>query len=144
LPLAVFSCLWKGIPLIYSGQEQPNHKRLLFFDKDLIEWKGKPTLHEFYKKLLNFRKTHPVFQNHHHKVITWRIGTSQHNNVFSFVRTDLTHSVVVLLNFSEHRVRFRVEDTRIKGEYKDLFTDRPVSLKDIHGLDPWGYMVLYS
>jgi alpha-amylase len=144
LPLAVFSCLWKGIPLLYSGQEQPNHKRLLFFDKDLIEWKGKPALHEFYKRLLSFRKTHPVFQNHPHKVITWRIGTSQHNNVFSFVRTDLTHSVIVLLNFSEHRVRFRIEDTRLKGEYKDLYTDRPVSLKDIHGLDPWGYMVLYS
>jgi Glycosidases len=32
--LAVFSCTWNGIPMIYSGQELPNYKRLQFFDKD--------------------------------------------------------------------------------------------------------------
>jgi glycosidase len=60
LPLAVFGCLWNGIPLIYSGQELPNNKRLLFFDKDLIEWNDKPSLHLFYSKLLHFRKEHPA------------------------------------------------------------------------------------
>ncbi len=144
LPLAVFSCTWKGIPLIYSGQEQPNHKRLLFFDKDLIAWKGKPALHEFYKILLNFRKTHPVFQDHHHKVLTWRIGTSDHHSIFSFARTNLSHTYIVLLNLSEKRVRFNIEDTRLKGEYTDLFSGKKISLKDVHALDAWGYLVLYS
>ena len=36
--LAVFSCTWNGIPLIYSGQELPNLKRLKFFEKDAIDW----------------------------------------------------------------------------------------------------------
>jgi glycosidase len=144
LPLAVFNCTWKGIPLIYSGQEQPNHKRLLFFDKDLIDWKGKPALHEFYKTLLQFRKTHPVFQDHHHKVLTWRIGTSDHHAIFSFARTNLSHTYIVLLNFSDKRVRFNIEDTRLKGEYIDLFSGKKISLKDVHALDAWGYMVLYN
>ena len=39
-PLAVFSCTWNGIPLIYSGQELPNLKRLKFFEKDAIDWTG--------------------------------------------------------------------------------------------------------
>ncbi|HRF24316.1 MAG TPA: alpha-amylase family glycosyl hydrolase, partial [Chitinophagaceae bacterium] len=34
--LAAFSCTWNGIPLIYSGQELPNKKRLKFFDKDFV------------------------------------------------------------------------------------------------------------
>jgi glycosidase len=34
--LSVFSFTWNGIPLIYSGQELPNTKRLKFFDKDEI------------------------------------------------------------------------------------------------------------
>ena len=32
--LAVFSFTWDGIPLIYTGQELPNNKRLQFFEKD--------------------------------------------------------------------------------------------------------------
>ena len=30
-PFAVFCATWNGIPLIYSGQELPNLKRLQFF-----------------------------------------------------------------------------------------------------------------
>ena len=43
--LAVHSCTWQGIPLVYSGQELPNKKRLKFFDKDVIEWKKNCELH---------------------------------------------------------------------------------------------------
>jgi hypothetical protein len=39
-PLAVFSATWNGVPLLYSGQELPNMKRLEFFEKDVINWNG--------------------------------------------------------------------------------------------------------
>ncbi|MEJ7671206.1 MAG: alpha-amylase family glycosyl hydrolase [Chitinophagaceae bacterium] len=57
---AVFSCTWNGIPMIYSGQELPNNKRLQFFDKDQIEWRQECELHDFYKTLLHLRKTIPL------------------------------------------------------------------------------------
>ena len=38
--MAVFTCTWPGIPLIYSGQEKPNLRRLAFFEKDFIDWEG--------------------------------------------------------------------------------------------------------
>ena len=142
LPLAVFSSMWKGIPLIYSGQELPNQKRLLFFDKDEIVWKGKPALHDFYKKLLNLRKTHPVFQTAYHQVLTWRISTTDNHSVFAFARTNLSHHLVVLLNFSDQRVRIQLDDQRLKGSYTDLFSGKTVTLKDLHTIDPWGYIVL--
>lgn len=45
--LAVLSFTWNGIPLIYSGQELPNKKRLKFFEKDTIEWNRKFELRIF-------------------------------------------------------------------------------------------------
>ena len=51
--MAVFTCTWPGTPLLYSGQELPNHKRLKFFEKDFIEWQPKILLHDFYKKLFH-------------------------------------------------------------------------------------------
>ena len=45
-------CLWNNsVPLIYSGQELPNKKRLNFFTKDQIDWTFPTEFHNFYKKL---------------------------------------------------------------------------------------------
>jgi len=38
-PLTILTFTLPGIPLIYSGQEAGNYRRLKFFDKDEIEWK---------------------------------------------------------------------------------------------------------
>jgi len=57
--LAVFSCTWPGLPLLYSGQELPNRKRLQFFEKDGIDWSGGSRLHHFYRTLLDLRRRHP-------------------------------------------------------------------------------------
>ena len=46
---------WTGVPLIYSGQELPNLKRLKFFDKDCIEWNEPLKLENFYKTLLSLK-----------------------------------------------------------------------------------------
>ncbi|HQR91941.1 MAG TPA: alpha-amylase family glycosyl hydrolase, partial [Sediminibacterium sp.] len=48
----VFSATWQGLPLIYSGQEIPNKRRLKFFDKDAIDWNQPFTLEPFFKNLL--------------------------------------------------------------------------------------------
>ena len=53
---AVFSATWGGLPLVYSGQEIPNHKRLSFFEKDELAWPTlPPALHHFYKTLFSLR-----------------------------------------------------------------------------------------
>lgn len=62
--LAELSCRLPGIPLIYSGQELPNLKRLRFFEKDEIEWTDHPALHAFYKKLLGQAEKHSPESNH--------------------------------------------------------------------------------
>jgi glycosidase len=55
--LAVFSALYKNsVPLIYSGQEVGNKKRLSFFEKDPVNWSDGEDLGQFYSTLLSLRK----------------------------------------------------------------------------------------
>jgi glycosidase len=52
--LAVFTCTWPGIPLIYSGQEIPNKKRLAFFEKMKLTGTIKYNSTVFIKTFLTF------------------------------------------------------------------------------------------
>ncbi|MEG2333632.1 alpha-amylase family glycosyl hydrolase, partial [Chryseobacterium sp.] len=61
-PMAVFSATWNGIPLLYSGQELPNLKRLEFFEKDVISWNNEYKMAEFYKILLNLKSSNPALR----------------------------------------------------------------------------------
>jgi Alpha amylase, catalytic domain. len=84
--LAVFSCTWNGIPLIYSGQELPNLKRLKFFEKDAINWTGENGtvsigLHDFYKKLLNLHSNNPALHAGDQGAKTEKVKTSDDQHI---------------------------------------------------------------
>ncbi len=142
LPLAVFSCTWDGIPLVYSGQELPNKKRLQFFDKDEIEWTAAPALHQFYQTLLQLRKQNPALQSGHEQGITWRIATDHPDQVFCFVRKNKEDEVLVMLNFSDQAVHFQLHDMRVRGMFKDIFTAEQIQSTDQLLLEPWSYKVM--
>jgi hypothetical protein len=59
---AVLAATLPGMPLIYGGQEGVLDKRLAFFEKDAIEWKGH-SLADFYRTLLALKKRHPALWN---------------------------------------------------------------------------------
>lgn len=60
--LAVFSALYPGgVPLVYSGQEIPNHLRLPFFEKSQLNWNQSLLMETFYTELFHFRHTHAQF-----------------------------------------------------------------------------------
>lgn len=146
-PLAVFSCTWHGIPLIYSGQELPNHKRLQFFEKDPIEWKEQPALHEFYKKLLGLRATHPALISDENNFAVPLVKTSQSHHVFSYVRSAGDRSVFVLLNLSDHDFQeLYIEDDSVSGSFSELFTGEGFNLTENKKivLPAWSYKVLVS
>lgn len=144
LPFAVFSCMWNGIPLIYSGQELPNQKRLAFFDKDEIKWKATPKLHQFYQTLLRFRKQHPALKAASRSVITWRIATTQLDELFSFVRKAGTREVITIINLSNQKLKFHINDNRLAGSFIDLFTSKEHSITDQFSIAPWGYLILHK
>lgn len=142
IPLAVFSCTWNGIPLIYSGQELPNKKRLQFFDKDEIEWNDQPALHLLYKKLLTLRNNHLALLCGHKDVITWRIATDHPEQLFCFVRKNKDREIIVALNFSNRKIVFHLNDQRVRGEFTNTFTGKIKQVTDGFAIDPWGYKIL--
>ena len=117
--LAVHSCTWPGIPLIYSGQELPNKKRLKFFDKDVIEWRKCCDLHEFYQTLLNLHHNHPALGVNGE---LFRLHTSADDKVLAYLRKNGGHEVVVLLNLSPHLARFDVLESWVSGTFREAFT----------------------
>lgn len=109
-PLAVFSSTWNGIPLIYSGQELPNQKRLEFFDKDQIDWNGEPKLHSFYRKLLQLHKEHPALKAATAEASTRLLHTEHPDKILCFIRTYQDREVFVMLNFSGWPLQVRMYD----------------------------------
>lgn len=143
---AVLCCTWNAIPLIYSGQELPNKKRLKFFDKDHIEWTGEFALHEFFKKLLNLRKNNPALKAGDEQVTTYRLHTDANQFVFAFLRRNRQtgNEVLVVLNLSGmSRPLVHITDGDITGSYTNVFSN---AVKDFteekhFALQGWEYQV---
>jgi len=146
LPLAVFSATWNGMPLIYTGQEIPNKRRLKFFDKDPLVWPEKCGLEEFYAKLLKFRQANPVMRAGDTTVTTYRIYTSHPRQVFSFLRQSENTRVWVLLNFSGTAIEIRPESALLEGNMKELFSGEEKSVGENTAIKvpAYGYMVWYN
>ncbi|MEO7044547.1 MAG: alpha-amylase family glycosyl hydrolase, partial [Ferruginibacter sp.] len=142
--LAVFSFTWDGIPLIYSGQELPNKKRLQFFEKDVIAWNGEYQLADFYNKLLDVREKNPALRAGDSRVKTFLLHTDHPKNILAFLRKNGNKEVLVLLNFSKDDVKFTTQENLLKDNYKKVFDDESVvSLngKTSFELKAWGYEV---
>lgn len=115
---AVFTCVWQGMPLIYSGQELPNFKRLKFFDKDLIEWNANIALHNFYKTLLGLRKNKAIADGE-----TFILPTNN-DGLMAFIRKKENDVVLVLLNLSaEEKIRIEVEHEWLNGSFQNIFSE---------------------
>lgn len=143
---AVFCCTWNAIPLIYSGQELPNKKRLKFFDKDFIDWTGDCLLHDFYKKLLTLRKNNPALKAGCPDVITARLHTDANHFVFAFLRshTITGNEVLVLLNLSDQdKLLVHINGEALSGTYTNLFSNakQDFGADQQFALRPWEYQV---
>jgi glycosidase len=57
--MTVLAATLPGMPLVYGGQEAWFEKRLQFFEKDPIDWKGY-RLADFYGRLLALKRSHPA------------------------------------------------------------------------------------
>ena len=116
---AVFTCTWQGLPLIYSGQESPNTKRLEFFHKDLIEWKEPLQLADFYQTLLQLRKTNAAISEGE----TFILPSEYDGQLMGFLRRKEDKVVLVLLNLSnQDRLKITVENCWLTGSFTNIFS----------------------
>lgn len=148
-PLAIFSATWNGIPLLYSGQELPNIKRLKFFEKEAIGWTGKYELHDFYKIILNLRSYNPALRAGDSHVITYRLKTTgnlpagANQNILAYLRKNGNKEVLVVLNLSNELVRFSITGAMVTGNFKNVFSgdDNDFTKQKDFEMQAWEYLV---
>lgn len=119
--MAVFSATWNGVPLLYSGQELPNLKRLEFFEKDVINWSGEYQMADFYKTLLDLKSSNPALRGGDASVTTYLLNTTANDKILAYLRKKGNDEVLVVLNLSKENVKFNILDKNVKGNFKNVF-----------------------
>lgn len=138
---SVFSMTYnQTIPLVYSGQEIPNKKRLKFFVKDPIEWNGLE-MESFYKILFNIRKMNPAFAS---DASYKRLKTSQDENVLCYLREKNKRKSIVMLNLTSKPQTVFAKDDSFNGFMMDIFSEgkwQTLKPGQKFELNPWGFLV---
>lgn len=101
--MAAFCYAVPGMPLIYTGQEYANEKRLRFFDKDTVIANPEAAQIKMYTNLNAFRAANPALRSNEVGAKMERIATEA-ANVFACLRQTDENTVVGLFNFSADSV----------------------------------------
>ncbi len=143
--LAVFSVTWNGVPLLYSGQELGNTKRIDFFEKDTIQAGGNAgELTAFYKTLLELKSSNLALRAGDPSVQTFRIKTSEAKNVIAYLRKQGSNEVLVVLNMSAQKdLHFDITDEKITGLFKNIFSGatKDFTKEKSFEMQGWEYLV---
>lgn len=136
--LAVLSFTAGDMPLMYNGQEAGLDKRLLFFEKDLIDWKDYPKA-EFYNQLISLKHNQAALWNGNYGERFVRIQTSSDREIFAFDRGN----VRVILNLSPYDKVFSLENT-VFDNYNIYMENGFISnfAENEIALAKWGYVIL--
>ncbi len=139
----VLSVVSDGMPLIYSGQEAGNDKRLEFFERDPIIWREHP-LGELYRELFTLKRTNTALWNAHWGAKMVAVPNTASDRVFSFVRRNEQEKIFAVFNFSPAASTVRFEETLCHGEYVEFLRDELVTVDagTAMMLEAWGYRIL--
>ena len=129
----------RSIPLIYSGQEEPNKKRVKFFEKDPIQF-SKYELAGFYKTLLNERTRNPALAA---DASFRKVNVGNEDALYSFIREKDGNKVAVIINLSPREQTIKIDDDALYGNPLNLFMGTKEELKKGHSfnIEPWGYII---
>jgi len=136
------SVLSEGTPMVYSGQEAGNPRRLEFFEKDTIEWRDH-RVGALYRKLLALKKSNTALWNGRWGAAMEQVSNSQPASVLSFVRENGNDKVFAAFNFSDRPVTVSFSGTRHHGSYRDAMTGEPSMMDENVELkmSPWTHRV---
>jgi glycosidase len=115
---AALTFVLDGIPLIYNGQEAGLDKRLLFFERDPIEWRAHP-LADFYRTLTALKRAHPALAT---GAASFRVPTTKNENVYALVRESDGKRVAAFFNLTAKDVEFDAAHEKLAGNWREVFT----------------------
>ncbi len=138
-PFAVFTqTMARGVPLIYSGQEEPVLRAIEFFEKDPMTF-SKFQRAAFYKTLLALRKRNEALSP---DAIFKKVNVGDSSALYAYTRAKAGKKVFVILNFSNKEQTIKVQDKSLYGNPVNVFagTKEPLGSKEWM-IEPWGYAV---
>jgi len=138
-PFAVFTqTMVNGVPLIYSGQEEPVLRAIQFFEKDPITF-GKFGRAKFYKTLLDLRRSSPALAA---DASFRKVNAGDERAVYAFVRGKGSYKVLVILNLSNSEQSITIRDKSLMGNPLNVFMARKEVLDNKPWkIEPWGYVI---
>ena len=138
---AVLSGTIDGMPLVYSGQEAVLEKRLLFFEKDEIEWKDY-ALVDFYTDLLALNKRNEALWNGDHGANPIRISSPQ--GTYAYQRNKDDFGVYVGLNNTQmtQEISFPLEAGTIYKIYGMDFVEYEANGNDVMSVPANSWLIL--
>lgn len=137
--MAVFTFMSPGIPLLYTGQEYGNSKRLAFFEKDQIVHHPQATsIHTFYEELTKIKSSNAEFgiSQEMNQPIAYDIAC---NSIVSWVRESAEADrskrsrTYIAVNMSAEPQKW---GKRPQGDI--IFS----SSNDEKVIEPWGYRII--
>ncbi|MGB1094118.1 MAG: alpha-amylase family glycosyl hydrolase [Bacteroidia bacterium] len=141
--LAVYSYMAPGIPLLYTGQEMGNNKRLKFFEKDDVAYpKDAMDYFRFYQNLGKIRSAHPELGISKELNLDAEMTTLKGDDVITFVRRDTpgksNNMIWVCINLSNETKKLPKAPKAMDEKENVILT----SSTDLETLEPWGYRVV--
>lgn len=120
---AVLTCLIPDMPLVYTGQEAGNTKRLSFFEKDLVEWK-EHKFFDIYSKLFQLKRNNAALQNGERGKEMINLKSTDENNVLAFSRVSEKDKVVAVFNLSSKPSSVVLSGETLQGSYKNFISGK--------------------
>lgn len=140
--MAVLTYTIPGMPLLYTGQEAGNAKRLAFFEKDAVEW-GDYSYATFISELNKMKESNKALNVGPDAGSFQLVENTHPTKVLSFMREKDGHQLIALFNLSDSTLSTSISwPDSLKGspylsnqEALDLPINITITLK------PWAYHI---
>ncbi|MBH8570881.1 hypothetical protein KB206_18455 [Microvirga sp. STS02] len=133
----VIAALYKGVPMIYNGQEVGMSTAIKFpFTGVKVNWNAHPEVTRLYRQLLKARAASPALQ---HGLPTASYSTA---NVCAFTKASGTSQALVVVNTRNAATSFTLPATLNSTTWTNALQGGPVALGSTLALPAYGYVVL--
>jgi cyclomaltodextrinase len=139
---AVLTCVIPDMPLVYTGQEAGNTKRLAFFEKDTVDWK-EFELFDIYSKLFQLKKNNRALFNGDRGGKVVFLECTNKEKIFAFTRSSDGNKFLAIFNLSNRPLEFELTGESLQGSYKNYFSGKLESFvsQETFNLNPWEYRI---
>jgi len=139
---AILAGTLDGMPLVYSGQEEPLRRGLSPYEKDPIGFKNYAYA-DFYRTLLHLKKKNQALRNGRAGGVATFWNTNN-GDVIAYSREKNGDIIFVVINLSPKQQSINLSTNGIEGAYNNVFSSSTTSLssRSKFNLQPWDYLVL--